>query len=40
METLISDLINLRQNIRHPSESYVHASAVFKDSNNSYRQCL
>ena len=39
MNELIEDLINLRQNIRHPSESYVHASAVFKDSNKSCRQC-
>lgn len=39
MESLISELINLRQNIRHPSESYVHASAVIKDQKKSYSQC-
>ena len=39
MDLLVSELINLRQNIRHPSESYVHASAVFKDTNKSCRQC-
>ena len=39
MDRLIKDLIIQRQNIRHPSEPYVHASAVFKDEKKSCPQC-
>lgn len=39
MQNIIDELISIRQNIRHPSESYVHASAVINIKNKSCRQC-
>jgi len=39
METLVSKLINLRLNNKHPSEPYTHASAVFKGRKKSCPQC-
>jgi hypothetical protein len=39
MESLIEELIISRQYIRHISESYVHASAVFDERKKECRQC-
>lgn len=39
MESLIEELITSRQSIRHSSEPYVHASAVFKERKKECRQC-
>jgi len=39
MELLVQELIMSRQAIRHPSEPYVHASAVFDERKKECRQC-
>lgn len=39
MNSIVSNLIHKRLNIKHPSEPYTHASAVIKDSKKSCPQC-